>query len=1138
MFLGVSDTLKALLEHLQEPFGLADDAANTLMSETEPVFQWLNEHLELLVQQQGGGQIVVATHLHTDSFSRQEITQQPAKTQSNNLEKLQNAVLQTLREMLQQFKQIATSESRQNLKECCQKLVQLGEQMNLPNWSALCEAAGNAIANSENSYLTLAKIIITEIKQALELVLGGREAQIAISLQLEALLPRIELLEDITSGWLDEPPTVVQEATAPELDLFADAFEEAVSDHETSDLLPLKLKPQDAIANSSESFDSFNLNNNNGNGLVSHIADADSGKTETFQLLSEDEDEGTSLKNLNLDPHDPEVGSAELSTLAQLFDGDNTDLNDTWEIEEEILDLNGVGKLGIEVDNSGIESGDRDVDDLLLEFNEDARSEQRPVSASTTEDLTSLFDDNFIEENQETQNQEIPNQAALPDDNDRLDPLFNENLNELTVNQLNELTDIYHVEVEQIGGNFTSINVNIKDKNKDKDVAGDLLALALDKNEPATTNEINPPEPETIPETINKELTPAEITSAHVLPNTEISAQQQSSLDEFFSETVAQPIEEIIFDDPIKSNNSLPINQGLSLKTLFNEPEKDTLVPTGDLPFGELFDASPATAAEFSQSEDELRNFWEQEDEAQNSELASVEQDAARALERTLFEAVASGDIFGDSEQSITSEENFDLEDLDLTFHQQEQQFDFIFSSDASTDLLAELTPTPIDDKKVPPEEISTFLQQQDSPVQSVNSSPALSPENLDLTPEFTHAPVEESLSDASKSFADLEIDLFDTIGQNSDENQQIQIEDIPAVNSENDIEFDTTENPFAVQQQDLVEDLLIDINFSGDSQLSFDSPQSQTVPEVVDLEANTTLQPTLELTETSVDDVNPEELELNLIDDLFAEEFAEETVKPQETNQEELLEEEAISDDHSSSFNVFNSDLNLDFNSDFGELNLETSDLETGFSLDELTEVADLSEHLLDNGETPETVPVAAVENTAVPPTVPPTEEIAEQNHQNNDDASIPDEFAELEVLLGEKVAPSTIAEDDFVALEALLGTDDELSAPTSNQQFTPYTSGQPAKAASSASLHIEDEFGDLEKLLAQADQSISSSSSASNSTNKNQRASTRRGARFEQTMRVPVKHLDDMSNLVGELVVNRNTLEQDQETPATVTR
>ncbi len=34
----------------------------------------------------------------------------------------------------------------------------------------------------------------------------------------------------------------------------------------------------------------------------------------------------------------------------------------------------------------------------------------------------------------------------------------------------------------------------------------------------------------------------------------------------------------------------------------------------------------------------------------------------------------------------------------------------------------------------------------------------------------------------------------------------------------------------------------------------------------------------------------------------------------------------------------------------------------------------------------------------------------------------------------------------------------------------------------------------------------------------------------KFEQTMKVSVKHLDNLNNLVGELVVNRNTLEQDQ--------
>jgi chemotaxis protein histidine kinase CheA/ActR/RegA family two-component response regulator len=42
--------------------------------------------------------------------------------------------------------------------------------------------------------------------------------------------------------------------------------------------------------------------------------------------------------------------------------------------------------------------------------------------------------------------------------------------------------------------------------------------------------------------------------------------------------------------------------------------------------------------------------------------------------------------------------------------------------------------------------------------------------------------------------------------------------------------------------------------------------------------------------------------------------------------------------------------------------------------------------------------------------------------------------------------------------------------------------------------------------------------------------RKSAKQGRTFEQTMRVSVRHLDNLNNLVGELVVNRNTLEQDQ--------
>lgn len=38
-------------------------------------------------------------------------------------------------------------------------------------------------------------------------------------------------------------------------------------------------------------------------------------------------------------------------------------------------------------------------------------------------------------------------------------------------------------------------------------------------------------------------------------------------------------------------------------------------------------------------------------------------------------------------------------------------------------------------------------------------------------------------------------------------------------------------------------------------------------------------------------------------------------------------------------------------------------------------------------------------------------------------------------------------------------------------------------------------------------------------------------RGGGFEQTIKVPVRQMDNLSNLIGELVVNRNSLEQDQE-------
>ncbi|MDZ8261923.1 hybrid sensor histidine kinase/response regulator, partial [Nostoc sp. ChiQUE01b] len=144
-------------------------------------------------------------------------------------------------------------------------------------------------------------------------------------------------------------------------------------------------------------------------------------------------------------------------------------------------------------------------------------------------------------------------------------------------------------------------------------------------------------------------------------------------------------------------------------------------------------------------------------------------------------------------------------------------------------------------------------------------------------------------------------------------------------------------------------------------------------------------------------------------------------------------------------------------------------------------------------------------------------------------------DEFADLAALLGEDVAPIPQAKKipgvDFAALEELLSTDNNSYVYDGLRQRQPFNI-QPVQAKNAIpSPAIKDEFGDLEKLLAEANQTISHSTVVKSNTNKTTGPSTRRAARFEETMKVPVKQLDDMSNLVGELVVNRNTLEQDHE-------
>ncbi|MBD1924126.1 response regulator [Microcoleus sp. FACHB-831] len=142
-------------------------------------------------------------------------------------------------------------------------------------------------------------------------------------------------------------------------------------------------------------------------------------------------------------------------------------------------------------------------------------------------------------------------------------------------------------------------------------------------------------------------------------------------------------------------------------------------------------------------------------------------------------------------------------------------------------------------------------------------------------------------------------------------------------------------------------------------------------------------------------------------------------------------------------------------------------------------------------------------------------------------------DEFDELEALLGEK-ADATAEElripgDEFDELEALLGED---SLETVGRKGREKETVGASRQGRSQAQPVEDEFGDLEKLLLLADENMGGPPTVAS--NKLARPNVRRPGwkgGYEQMMKVPVKHLDNLSNLVGELVVNRNSLEQDQE-------
>jgi chemotaxis protein histidine kinase CheA/CheY-like chemotaxis protein len=430
--LRVFDTLQELLEQLQGPFGLTDDKANEIMAEVEPVFGELGKHMSHLVSQSGSAppeDVELVSH-PAPAPTQTPITKIPAVNEEESALRLvfQSDVPTRLREMLQQFKQADTTESRRQLQETCQTLARMGEQFDLPAWCRLLETARRAIADSGNTYRTLAPVVIKDIKQAQELILAGRATDVTESEELNHLAPPLPIDSAVEIDFNDLLNFDLEdEADQPglfdftgDLDLEADQgltldFDDSSLDESSQDELSRTVADDNWLTDTT---------------TPDHAPEPIDGLTSASPSEPGDVDfdhSAYTTADRVANRHGPEVGVAELNSLADLFEGEMPDLSITWQEEvndessdtlSESLDLESASDFSdllFDQDSSldlplAIDDSDEDLSGLLH------RSEfaGNPVPPSN-QDLDHLFDLDFSDSDHST-----------PDDFSTLNPELGE----------------------------------------------------------------------------------------------------------------------------------------------------------------------------------------------------------------------------------------------------------------------------------------------------------------------------------------------------------------------------------------------------------------------------------------------------------------------------------------------------------------------------------------------------------------------------------------------------------------------------------------------------------------------------------------------------------------------------------------
>jgi chemosensory pili system protein ChpA (sensor histidine kinase/response regulator) len=1066
----VFHALQRLLEHLQSPSGLTEEVATPIMAEIEPVFGEIAQHLDQLEHQAASQNPV------------EEVSSQ-AETASNDHVRsaiFQSEVPEQLREMLQLFRQADTRpDVRDRLQDICFALGGLGDAFGLPAWSHLLEMVRQAIAHPGNdNFQSLASVTLKEIKQAQELVLAGREQEIVPSAQLQDMVPDqpdLSVDEDLVGLF------TIDESNTDEFDLSGLDFAET----ESTDLADLDLNSMFNLPTSNEPSatpDTTDLS------LESMFDMPDLGKDSTD--VEPPQDDG------------PEMGMEELNSLADLFEEDMPDLASGWQQEERIdpTAINSIGNPSPDLSDASTTEPTTDFSDLFDD------SPSNP-DGGKDEDLASLFGDSLLDDIEPSDTNSKA--ASTPPDFDGVGLLGDQSVDSAQDLDLKDLGfDDLDLNLEDFNDPKSSLELeerlDLKGTGDSLGGLGELFAGLEDAD-------------------LNFASSANGAVSQQDEPTIDSAADLSGLFDVEFqaSEDSLNLGNDLLADlsgDAVVEDTSLDLTDDLT-DNLLSEVEQTQHAETSidlnaDLDALSL-DLDEVTATENDPLLDDLLDF-ETELATEGNSISNNNGHADFDFDLESDENAALDALFDEQSADDLSLGDWSIEELSTSNSAQ---------GSVSDDLqLDELMGALGEPKSVEPNDDIDFGLDLDEMPPSASAI-----DSTELGDLFNESLLEDLEPDSGdENLSKAEADLAGLFGEES-------LSDL-SVNEPQTESLNGTANGSATS--DLVELLGVDQAESADNslidlELADDSDGLDDLLNVdLAIGENTSLDPEMTFSDDglNLDDLNDPE----------------KTSEELESSFDGLDDFNLESSDGLDGLNSGGSDLDLGlFNADaqppstnstathsFDDLDLNFDDLAVpNDATDDLGNLSDLlgdgSLDLPSDGANSKlddllgagimTASVAGLGAAAIAAT-------QTSNHQDENEPA-GEAFGELDELLSD-TSPNGAPSDDLDALDALLNEPPATIAATDNfADLESFLSDTPNVASQN-----ETEFGDLEKMLEDADKTMGGSPTVKGRATTPQNRRSTKGF-SEQTMRVPVKHLDNLSNLVGELVVNRNSLEQDQE-------